>query len=188
MSAQPDLGPPTTLVLVRHGHTELTGRDFSGGPEADPDLDGDGRQQAELVAGRLEEDYTGPYAEPVTALIVSPYARTRQTSEPIAEYLELEAVVDADWREVESLEPEGLAALTARMTGAVAAVLRAHPGETVAVVTHAGPIRAVLTAALAAGDEALWRLRVDPASLSVVRYWADGGIEVAAVNDTAHLR
>jgi hypothetical protein len=39
--------------------------------------------------------------------------------------------------------------------------------------------------ALDAGDVALWRLRIDPGSLTVVRYWSDGGAEVLTVNHVA---
>jgi hypothetical protein len=48
-------------------------------------------------------------------------------------------------------------------------------------------VRAVVHEALAGGDELLWRIRVTPAALTVVRYWSDGGIEVPTVNATAHL-
>jgi hypothetical protein len=46
----------------------------------------------------------------------------------------------------------------------------------------------VLARVLAAGPAALWRLRVDPTAVSVVRFWTDGGCEVATVNSSAHLR
>ena len=40
---------------------------------------------------------------------------------------------------------------------------------------------------LAAGDDFLHRLYLDPAGLSIVDSWPDGGIAVRTVNDTAHL-
>ncbi|NUR58721.1 MAG: reverse transcriptase-like protein, partial [Catenulispora sp.] len=51
-STSPDLGPPTTLILLRHGATALTAeKRFSGA--GDPDLADAGRAQAAAVARRL---------------------------------------------------------------------------------------------------------------------------------------
>jgi probable phosphoglycerate mutase len=82
---------------------------------------------------------------------------------------------------------ESLDQVVERVAAARRRVLRAHAGETVVVVTHATPVRAVLHDALAAGPEALWRLRITTGALSVVRYWDDDNAEVATVNSTAHL-
>jgi len=54
-------------------------------------------------------------------------------------------------------------------------------------VSHVTPIKLILRDALAAGDEFLHRLFLDPAGLSIVDSWSDGGISVRTVNDTAHL-
>ncbi|MEN3304080.1 MAG: ribonuclease / adenosylcobalamin/alpha-ribazole phosphatase, partial [Micromonosporaceae bacterium] len=62
-----------------------------------------------------------------------------------------------------------------------------HPGQWVVVVSHVSPLKVLLRDALAAGDELLYRLYLDPAGMSIVDYWADGGVAVRTVNDTAHL-
>ena len=50
----PDLGPPTTLVLLRHGETPLTPeKRFSGSGGTDPELSAAGRRQAQAVARAL---------------------------------------------------------------------------------------------------------------------------------------
>jgi ribonuclease H / adenosylcobalamin/alpha-ribazole phosphatase len=41
--------------------------------------------------------------------------------------------------------------------------------------------------ALRAPASAAWRLDSSPASLSVVRWWSDGGASVGAFNETGHL-
>ena len=82
---------------------------------------------------------------------------------------------------------ESLDELTERVGAARRRVMHAYAGSSVVVVTHATPVRAVLQDALQAGAAALWRLRVTPGALSVVRYWDDGAAEVAMVNATAHL-
>ncbi|HET9658342.1 MAG TPA: bifunctional RNase H/acid phosphatase [Kineosporiaceae bacterium] len=82
---------------------------------------------------------------------------------------------------------ESLDDVVERVSAARRRVLRDYSGRCVVVVTHATPVRAVLQDALHAGPAALWRLRVTPASLSVVRYWDDDNAEVAVVNSVAHL-
>jgi probable phosphoglycerate mutase len=82
---------------------------------------------------------------------------------------------------------ESLNAVAERVRGARDRVVAAYPEQTVVVVTHATPARVVLQEAMGAGAVALWRVRVTAASVSVVRYWEDGGVEVAMVNSTAHL-
>jgi probable phosphoglycerate mutase len=62
-----------------------------------------------------------------------------------------------------------------------------RPGDTVVVVSHVSPIKLLLRDALAATDAFLHRLYLDPAGVSVVDFWPDGGVAVRAVNDTAHL-
>jgi broad specificity phosphatase PhoE len=152
------------------------------------------------------------------AVVCSPIVRTRQTAAPLAGRLGVEARPDPGWRELmfgawhglpmadvarrwpgalrtwrrDSAQAppggESLDDLVARAAAARDRAVTAHPGRCVAVVSHLAPIRAVLAAALDAGPAAMWRLRVEPASVSVLRIWADGGVEVAGVNLTSHLR
>ena len=55
------------------------------------------------------------------------------------------------------------------------------------MVSHVTPIKLILRDALAAGDAFLHRLFLDPAGISIVDFWPDGGVAVRTVNDTAHL-
>jgi hypothetical protein len=48
-------------------------------------------------------------------------------------------------------------------------------------------VRVVVREALDAGPATLWRLRVTPAALSVVRFWPDGGVEIVTVNADVQL-
>lgn len=82
---------------------------------------------------------------------------------------------------------ESFDAVTARVRRALGRLLAEHRGGTVAVVTHVSPIKLLLRDALAAGDAFLYRLYLDPAGLSIVDSYADGGVAVRTVNDTAHL-
>jgi probable phosphoglycerate mutase len=144
--------------------------------------------------------------------VSSPLRRARRTAEVIAAALGVAPGVDAAWAELSLGEWDGLghAQIAAgwpaeyvawradpaatppggesiedvarRVRAARDRLVAAHPGGTVLVVSHTAPIRAVVADALDAGPAAMWRLRIDPASMTVLRYWADGGCEVAAVN------
>ena len=55
------------------------------------------------------------------------------------------------------------------------------------VVTHVTPIKTLVRFALDAPPEAMFRLYLDIASVSVIDYYADGNVRVRLVNDTGHL-
>jgi len=74
-----------------------------------------------------------------------------------------------------------------RVAKVVARLRERGPGETIVAVSHVSPIKLLLRDALGATDALLHRLYLDPAGVSVVDFWPDGGVAVRAVNDTAHL-
>jgi probable phosphoglycerate mutase len=83
---------------------------------------------------------------------------------------------------------ESFAQVGERVRRAVARLHARHMGEVVAVVSHVSPLKLILRDALDATDSFLHRCYLDPAGLSVVDLWPDGGVAVRTVNDTAHLR
>lgn len=111
--APADTGDPTTLVLIRHGHTELTseGR-FAGADGPDPGLSPRGeRAVASLVAAVGALGRPGAFLEetprPLT-VITSPLRRARETAECLARDLGTECHVEPDLRETSFGEWEGL--------------------------------------------------------------------------------
>jgi probable phosphoglycerate mutase len=145
-------------------------------------------------------------------IVASPLLRAWQTATALGEALGLAPVADDDWAELSLGEWDGLSyaeiaagwptqyrawrASTAvapplgeslddvgtRVAAARERLVRDYPGQRVIVVSHTAPIRTVIAGALDAGPAALWQLRIDPARVSVVRFWTDGGCEVASVN------
>jgi ribonuclease H / adenosylcobalamin/alpha-ribazole phosphatase len=202
-------GQATTTVLVRHGETPLSvERRFSG--TGDPELSDRGRDQAAAAAQRLA-------ALDVDAVITSPRARARATAEAIATALGVEALVDdavaetdfGDWEghtfaEIRQQWPDELAAWLAdpdvappggesftatfkRVADWRERVVATYPGKTVIVVSHVTPIKALLREALDAPPHVLYRIHLDPASVSTVDWYADTAGVVRLVNDTSHL-
>lgn len=212
----PDVGPPTTLVLLRHGRTIMTEqqRMAGGGSAFDPSLSADGRADAERARAVLGDLLGGPLTGHVapSLVVTSPMARTRETAEVIAGSFGLPVEVDRGfiendyghwdgltyaeiierwpqemraWQGSSSYAPPGGESLddhVVRVDAARDRVIAAQPGKVVVVVSHVTPIRAMLRTALDAGVAAMWRIRVDPCSVSITRHWSDGNAEVGCMN------
>jgi broad specificity phosphatase PhoE/ribonuclease HI len=207
---RPPTGTPTSLLLVRHGQTALSvaGR-FSG--IGDPPLTEVGVAQAASLARRAAS------LGPVAAVWTSPLTRAYDTAAAMATALGLEVRVEERLREcdfgawegltfaeiqdrdpgllsewmgdadVAAPEGESFAAVTRRVRQARDAILAAHPGERVVVVSHVTPIKVLLRLALDAPPSVLYRLYLDLASISQADWFPDGGAQVRRVNDVAHL-
>ena len=160
----------TTLVLVRHGETDWNRENrFQG--HADVPLNEDGRAQVvELTKELADERFAGAYT--------SPLRRAAESAEILGSHLGLfvqpsDALGEVDvgsWsgltvREVEERFPEGFRRwidwkvegwddgeqyedFRRRVVGGLLEIAARHPGETVLAVTHGGPIRTALAAAL----------------------------------------
>ncbi|MGY0236569.1 bifunctional RNase H/acid phosphatase [Longispora urticae] len=202
---------PTRLILVRHGETPRTAeKRYSG--RGDVPLTDRGQAQAKAAAGRV-----GLIADDVAAIVCSPLTRTRQTAEAIAARYARKPVLEPDLIECDFGTWEGLtfgevsaqwpAELTAwlgdtslappggesfdqvaeRVRGAVARLRDRYSGKTIVVVSHVSPIKVALREALDGGPGFLHQLHLDPAGVSLVDSWRDGGVSVRLVNDTSHL-
>ena len=204
----PPTGPPTRLVLVRHGATAHSAeRRFSG--RNDLPLDDAGEQQAAALARRSYGD--------VAAVVSSPLRRAVQTAEAIAAPLGVpveivDGLIETDfgawegltfaeayakfpdevdrWRASPDAAPpdgESFAEVGRRVRRARESVLAAHPAATVLAVTHVTPIKSLIRLALDAPPSALFRMHLDTASVSIVDYLDNGESSVRLFNDTSHL-
>lgn len=94
----------TTLILVRHGRTELTESNrVSGSGGEDPALSVAGRQDAERVARELAQiGHSGQWLNLIrpSVIVTSPLARTRETARIIAENLGLDFEVSNNFAEI----------------------------------------------------------------------------------------
>ncbi len=213
-TAQVDaLAPATRILLLRHGRTVDTARYvFSGWGGADPALSEDGEREAALAARALAPPRFG-----VDAVVASPMRRTRQTAEAVAGALGLDVRYDEGWREqsfgewegltfadVRERSPEALTTwlsssaerppggesldeATARVRVARDRLVARYAGRTVLVVAHLTPLAQLVRLALDAPPATVFRLALEPASLSRVDVYADGLATLRLLNDTAHL-
>ena len=209
----PDMGSPTTLILLRHGETPMSiERRFSG--VGDPELTERGRAQAATAASRVALLCS---SVPITAVYSSPLRRALATAQAAASLLGLDVQVNkalretdfGDWdgyslAEVRSRWPAELDAWFAspkvappegesfeqtlvRVRRARGEIIAAHPGEAVLVVSHVTPIKTLLRLALDGGPQMLYRMHLDLTSVSIVDWYADGPAVVRLMNDTSHL-
>ncbi|MGW3343467.1 bifunctional RNase H/acid phosphatase [Nonomuraea rubra] len=202
----------TSLLLLRHGETELSlERRFSG--LGDAELTANGLAQASAAAARLSRD---PYR--LDVVVTSPLKRARQTAQAVAEQAGVEVEVLEELREADFGAWEGHtftevqrrwpAELTAwladpdvappggesfaetarRVEAARERLVERYEGKTVLAVSHVTPIKLLLRDALLAPLQALYRMHLDLACLSLIEYYADGPAVVKSFNDTSHLR
>jgi ribonuclease H / adenosylcobalamin/alpha-ribazole phosphatase len=202
-------GTPVHAFLLRHGETPLSAeRRFSG--RGDPDLTEKGWAQARAAAARFA-------GRDITAVISSPLRRAAQTASAVAEAVGGVVVTDDDlaetdfgdweghtWAEIQQSWPDALgrwladpaaappggesfAAVFARVARARERLSAAYVGGSVVVVSHVTPIKSLLRDALGAPAQAVYRMHLEPASLSAVDWYAAGAGVVKLLNDTSHL-
>ncbi len=199
--------PPTTLVLVRHGVTRHTAaKRFSGGLGGDdPALSEEGLAQARDTA-----DWLTGLGERVDAVVSSPVRRTRETAQVVAARLERTVEIEPGFAEMEFGEWDGLtfaevaerdrtgldawlgsmdvpppggeafSTVRERVLAGLDRVLAAHAGRTVVVVSHVTPIKTLVAHALGAPLEAVYRMELSPASVTVLSFYADPAADGAA--------
>jgi probable phosphoglycerate mutase len=203
-------GPATVATILRHGETPLSiEKRFSGRGEAA--LTDRGIAQAEAAAVRLA-------GVGLDAIVSSPLRRTRQTAEIVAAKAGLDVVIEdgfaetdfGDWEgatfgEIGKQSPEALqhwladpnvappggesmVATEKRVAAARQRTIAAYPDMKVLVVTHVTPIKLLLRDALDAPLHTVFRIHIDPASISVIDWRSEGPSVVRLANDIGHLQ
>jgi broad specificity phosphatase PhoE len=204
-------GNRTTVILIRHGETEwnVIGRIQGYGDSA---LTALGAEQGRRAAERLREinisavyASTSSRARDTAEIIAAPHnlpvqqiADLRERCYGNYEGLTLDEIKDRD--------PEGLAAwlshpnreslappggetqpeMSARVMAALQTIVAQHPGETIVIATHGGPVKSVVAAVLGLPIEHWDRAWVTNGSFTVV-VGAPDDLRIACFNDTSHL-
>jgi broad specificity phosphatase PhoE len=179
------------LVLVRHGEAGGN-RELRYLGSTDAPLTERGRAQAEhvaraLVAFRLDAVYASPLARAMeTAEAIARAAGLAARIEPDlresaygawegltrAEVLAREPDLLRAWEADPDVAPPGggesLGATQRRVVACAGALAMRHPGATVALVSHVGPVKALVCHALGLGPQGARRMWLDPASITVL--------------------
>jgi broad specificity phosphatase PhoE len=168
------------LILVRHGQTAANASRLLLG-RADPPLNDLGRRQAAALAA--VEGIAG-----ARRVVTSPLLRTAETAAllgpPVVvdeRWIEIDygrydgipladvpAEVWSSWRADPAWVPEGgesLAAVGRRVRAVCEELTEEAAGADIVVVSHVSPIKAAVAWALGIGDEAVWRMFLDVASV-----------------------
>jgi 2,3-bisphosphoglycerate-dependent phosphoglycerate mutase len=151
----------TEILLVRHGETDWN-RERRVQGHTDRPLNDEGRKQAQALARELAGDN-------VDAVYSSDLVRAHETARIVAGRLGLDVIVLPELRERDFGTWEGLTddeilarfpqahngpwgdaesreEMLDRVREAIARIAAAHPNGSVLVITHGGPVRALLTA------------------------------------------
>jgi probable phosphomutase (TIGR03848 family) len=197
----------TTLFLIRHGLTAVTGSRLYGRTRG-IHLDERGRRQAAALVDRLD-------GVRLSALYSSPLERCVETLEPLAAARDLEirssdALIEmdaGDWtgRTLPSLRRtklwdtvqrspsrfhfpagESFVEAEARILDEIEQIVARHPRGRVVVGTHGDLVRMLIAHHAGAHLDLFQRVMVEPASVSVV-HLGDGVPRILLVNDTGSL-
>lgn len=194
----------TRLILCRHAEPEdAAGGAFRG--TSDVPLSEAGRAEATVLAETLAaERLAALYSSPARRALETAHAVGEATGlEPIHEprlrEIDFGAIEGLTFDEVAGSHPElhaewlrspttvrfpggeCFADLRARVLEAASELIDRHDAQTVAVVSHAGAIRALLAAWLSIPDAAIFRVDQRYASVNVVD-WMDGTPVVRLLN------
>ena len=192
---------------MRHATTDAVGKKLSG-RTVGVHLNEQGREQAQQLAGRLHH-------LPIVAIYSSPMERAVETADPVAKLLNLQTIICEDFVEMDFGEwtnlgfeevrqqhqfqhfnsfrsstripgGEGMLEAQARMVAGLQKLGVRHPGETVAVVSHADLIKAAVTYFAGIHLDLFQRIEISPASVSIIELY-DETARIMLVNDTGGI-
>jgi broad specificity phosphatase PhoE/ribonuclease HI len=204
-----DLAAPTTMILVRHGATDhTTDKRFSGRGGHDPKLNADGLAQVRAVAdwlAPLGEEVDVVLSSPLnrtmqTAQIIAErLGHAVEVEKGLAEaafgtwegltFLEVQQAYPDDldaWLGSFDVAPGGHGDSFTEMDRKVRRtrdrILGGHAGQAVLAVTHVTPIKLLVRMALGAPLDAVYRMELAPASVTVISWFEDGTASLRMFN------
>jgi broad specificity phosphatase PhoE len=204
--------PTTRLFLVRHGET-LANREYRYIGTRDDLLSTSGQTQAIQLAEALSvlpiaAVYSSPLqrtlntAIPIAArhsLEVQRVDDLRECDFGTWEGLTRAEVIERspedsqrlhEWEQNAAIAPPGgenFEELQQRVVAAVERLVHTHPDQSIVLVSHVGPIKVLLGAAIEAPLSSAFRIFLDPATISVVDWRDAANATVRLVNSHAHL-
>ncbi len=151
-------------------------------------------------------------------MVVSPLLRTRQTAEIVAPMIEADIAIDEDFAECAFGEWDGLTFaevqerwpdhcaewlasteiappdgesfvdVRARVNRGRRRILEHHAGLRVLIVSHVTPIKVMVSMAVDAPLNSLYRMELSPCSLTTLAWFPDGNASMFGFAEAAHMR
>jgi broad specificity phosphatase PhoE len=201
----------TRLILIRHAEIDAN-REFRSIGKRDDPLSEEGQEQAKQLAQALagipvEAIYSSPAQralQTAAPLALSQHQEVRMEDDlrecdfglweglnraDLLARATHEAHYFSAWeRDLTMAPPDGesYTAMSERVRRRVGSLLQVHHGQTIVLVSHVGPVKALLCMALDAPLTAMFHLFIDPATINVVD-WREANSIVRLVNSHAHL-
>jgi probable phosphomutase (TIGR03848 family) len=198
----------TRILLIRHGLNDYVREHRLAGRTPGVHLNAEGLAQAAALAERLG-------AVALAAIYSSPLERACETAAPVAgrrglTVQPLDGVLETDcgawtgqlldelskddlWRQVQGCPSifrfpggESFAGIQARVVAAVEGVRLTHPEQTVAIFSHADPIKLAVAFYLGTPLDLFQRIEVAPASITELVF-DPCRPRLARLNDCAHI-
>lgn len=196
------------LVLVRHGQTDgSVEKKYCG--SLDIPLNDQGRSQSEKLALRIKafninRVYSSDLKRAIqTAHIV--FKGQQVVSLPVLREMNFgilegltftqaieqfpdiyKAWINCPWS-ITLPQAESFKDFRARVLGGLEGLLAKNIGQSIAVVSHSGPIRVILSEALGLKAEEFWSIGQDNAAINVIEYLPSQKPKVLVQNDTGYL-
>jgi broad specificity phosphatase PhoE len=199
------------LILIRHGETAWNRHRRIQGSRSNTQLNEIGYEQADRIASLLKQQridaiYSSPLKRATdTAQAIARACGLQIRTTPELQEIdagELDGLSEQDmgdrylafWAEWRKGDPslhlpggESLQELQRRVWWAIERVLERHPNDTVALVGHLFTNLVIISRALGLDLHNMRRLRLDPASISIIEFTIQGNT-LLLFNDTCHLR
>ncbi len=198
------------LILIRHGKTEWSeeGRYLG---TADVSLNERGIKQADAIAQALsKEELEIIYSSTLSRASVTAKIIARKHKVPHLKDSRLNELSFGDWegltfseitkklpngwkgwqKDLENFSPpkgESGGALKGRVLSFLNPLIEDLGNQTIAIVSHLGPIKIMLLHALGVSLKPFWRIKLDHASLSVIECYRNRPL-ISSINRTSHLR
>jgi len=197
------------LILVRHGQTAWNAQARYQG-QADVPLDNVGQGQAKALGRRFtDEAIDVVYASDLqrarmTAQSIGASHDLPVLADPRLREMDFGAWDGLTYEQIQARDAEALAAwqsdplrisppggetlaqVAARAGSVLDDVVRIHQKQTVLLVSHGGLLRLLLSLAMGLDPQALWRFRLDIASISELHLYP-GDAVLVGLNDRHHL-
>lgn len=198
----------TRLILIRHGQTDYNSEKrycgFSNPPLNEKGIEQVERLSFNLRKTKVDKVYSSDLQRAFQSaklifrdLPVEQISDFREMNFGLFEGLGYEEIIKAhprlyrDWlrypNQIKIPDGEGLTELNKRVNSRLSSILSENEDKTIALVTHGGPIRAILCQALRFSLKKFWQIEQEITALNIIDYPKGSAPAIIKMNDISHL-